>query len=256
MHSSLFDLRGKTAIVTGAGRGLGRAMALGLAAHGADIVLVSRTESEIRSGAEAAAALGRKAFFTVADVGVKADVERLVSFAQEKLGRIDILINNAGIDRNIPALDYSEEEWDRILGVNLKGYFLCCQAVGRIMMAQGSGSIINNSSIYGSVGMADNLPYGASKGGVNQLTRMLAVEWAQHGIRVNAIAPGYMVPMTRDDGQAGPGPKVEAWVATRTPMGRRGKAEELIGPAVFLASEAATYVTGAILAVDGGWTAH
>lgn len=256
MHSSLFDLRGKTAVVTGAGRGLGRAMALGLAAHGADIVLASRSESEIASVAEAAAAFGRKAFFMVADVGVKADVERLASFAQEKLGRIDILINNAGVDRNIPALDYGEEEWDRILGVNLKGYFLCCQAVGRIMMAQGSGSIINNSSIYGSVGMADNLPYGASKGGVNQLTRMLAVEWARHGIRVNAIAPGYMAPMTRDDGQSGPGPKVEAWVTTRTPMGRRGKPEELVGPVIFLASEAATYVTGAILAVDGGWTAY
>lgn len=254
--ASLFDLSGKTAIVTGAGRGLGRAMALGLAGQGADLMLVSRSENEIRNVADEVAGLGRRAIFATADVAVKAEVDRMVAAAQAKFGRIDILINNAGVDRNIPALDYSEEEWDRILGTNLKGYFLCSQAVGRLMMAQGAGSIINNSSIYGSVGMADNLPYGASKGGVNQLTRMLAVEWAPHGIRVNAIAPGYMVPMTRDDGQTGPGPKVEAWVATRTPMRRRGKLEELVGPAVFLASDAASYVTGAILAVDGGWTAY
>lgn len=253
--ASLFDLTGKTAIVTGAGRGLGRAMALGLAAAGADLMLVSRSENEVRSAAEEIRGLGRRALFATADVGVKADVERIVAAAGAEFGRVDILVNNAGVDRNIPALDYGEDEWDRILGTNLKGYFLCSQAAGRLMMAQGSGSIINNSSIYGSVGMADNLPYGASKGGVNQLTRMLAVEWAPHGIRVNAIAPGYMAPMSRDDGQSGPGPKVEAWVAARTPMRRRGKPDELIGPAVFLASDASSYVTGAILAVDGGWTA-
>lgn len=253
--ASLFDLSGKSAIVTGAGRGLGRAMALGLAENGADIMLVSRSENEIREVADEVKALGRRAIFCTADVAVKADVERMVAAAEVEFGQIDILINNAGVDRNIPAVDYGEDEWDRIIGTNLKGYFLCSQAVGRRMIAQGGGSIVNNSSIYGSVGMADNLPYGASKGGVNQLTRMLAVEWAPHGIRVNAIAPGYMAPMSRDDGQSGPGPKVEAWVAARTPMRRRGRPDELIGPAVFLASDASSYVTGAILAVDGGWTA-
>lgn len=256
MTRSPFELSGKVAVVTGAGRGLGRAMAMGLAAHGADLVLVSRSENEIGKVAGEVVAIGRKAFPFKADIAVKDEVEAMVDFTVEKFGRVDILVNNAGVDRNIPALEYSEDEWDRILGTNLKGYFLCSQAAGRHMIAQGSGSIVNNSSIYGSVGMADNLPYGASKGGVNQLTRMLAVEWARHGVRVNAIAPGYMVPMTRDDGQSGPGPKVEAWVAERTPMGRRGGAEELVGPVVFLASNASSYVTGAILAVDGGWTAY
>ena len=132
---------------------------------------------------------GRRAEAMKADVSRKEDVDALVECARSRWGRIDILVNNAGVDRNQPAVDYDEAEWDRILGTNLKGYFLCSQAVGRVMLAQGSGSIIMNSSIYASVGAADNLPYGASKGGVNQLTRMLAVEWAPRGGAVNAVAP-------------------------------------------------------------------
>jgi NAD(P)-dependent dehydrogenase (short-subunit alcohol dehydrogenase family) len=251
----LFDLKGKVAIVTGAGRGLGRAIALGLAEHGADLLAVSRSPDEVDQVAESARALGRRALSLRVDISLKSDVDKMAALAREEWGTVDILVNNAGVDRNQPAIDYDDGEWDRIVGTNLKGYFLCSQAIGRLMIAQGSGSIVMNSSIYGSVGAADNLPYGASKGGVNQLTRMLAVEWAPYSVRVNAIAPGYMTPMTRDDGQVGPGAKVEAWVKARTPMGRRGRPDELVGPIVFLASNASSYVTGCVLAVDGGWTA-
>jgi NAD(P)-dependent dehydrogenase (short-subunit alcohol dehydrogenase family) len=255
MDQDLFDLSGRVAVVTGAGRGLGRAISLGLARYGADLAVVSRTASEVESLAHEIGKMGRKAIAMTVDTGKKAEVEALAAKAKTLSGRVDILVNNAGVDFNQPALDYDEAEWDRIIDTNLKGYFLCAQAFGRIMVAQRRGSIIMNSSIYGQVGAADNLPYGASKGGVNQMTRMLAAEWAPHGVRVNAIAPGYMSRMSVAPGKKGPGEELERWVARRTPMGRRGKPEELVGPVVFLASDAASYVTGAVLAVDGGWTA-
>src|SRR5262249_54075970 len=223
--------------------------------YGADLLVASRTEPEVESLAQELRAMGRKAVALRCDISRKPDVERMLDRAIGISGRIDVLVNNAGVDWNQPALDYAESEWDRILGTNLKGYFLCSQAVGRVMVEQRAGSIVMNSSIYASVGAPDNLPYGASKGGVNQLTRMLAVEWAPHGVRVNAIAPGYMSPMSRNPGEADPSEKLERYVKERTPLARRGRPEELVGPVVFLASEAASYVTGCILAVDGGWTA-
>jgi NAD(P)-dependent dehydrogenase (short-subunit alcohol dehydrogenase family) len=255
MDAGVFDLTGKVAIVTGAGRGLGRAMAAGLSRYGADVMVVSRTKEQVEELARTLSPNRRKAAAMRIDCSKKTDVDRMVAAAMKRWGRIDILVNNAGIDFNQPALDYDEALWDQIIDTNLKGYFLCAQAVGRTMVERRAGSIIMNSSIYGSVGAPDNLPYGASKGGVNQLTRMLAVEWAPHNVRVNAVAPGYMSPMSRKPGEPGPSPELERRVKNRTPMGRRGAPDELVGPVVFLASNASSYVTGAILAIDGGWTA-
>jgi NAD(P)-dependent dehydrogenase (short-subunit alcohol dehydrogenase family) len=251
---TLFDLSGKVAIVTGAGRGLGRTMALGLAQHGADIVAVSRTLTEVEKLAAEVTALGRKALALKVDTSVKADVDRMVGRTVETWGRIDVLVNNAGIDIIKPAVDYTEAEWDQILDINLKGYFLCAQAAGRQMLKQRRGSIVMNSSIAGSIGVKWLVPYASAKGGVNQLTRTLAVEWARDGVRVNVFAPGYFENVMQGAENIHNEEK-ERHIREWTAMGRRGRAEELIGPVVFLASDASSYVTGQILMVDGGWTA-
>ena len=252
--STLFDLGGKVAIVTGAGRGLGKTLALGLARHGADIVAVSRTLPQVENVASEIAALGRKAMALKVDTSIKADVDRMVARTLEGWGRVDVLVNNAGIDIMKPAVDYAEAEWDQIIDINLKGYFLCAQAAGREMIRQGRGSILMNSSIAGSIGVPWLVPYASAKGGVNQLTRTLAVEWARHGVRVNAFAPAYFENVMQGAEQIHNAEK-DRHIREWTPMGRRGQADELVGPAVFLASDASSYVTGHVLMVDGGWTA-
>ena len=252
--SKLFDLSGKVAIVTGAGRGLGRTIALGLAQHGADVVAVSRTLTEVEKVAADVGAMGRTAIALKVDTSVKADVDRMVAKAMETWGRIDVLVNNAGIDIIKPAVEYTEADWDRILDINLKGYFLCAQAVGRQMLRQKRGSILMNSSIAGSIGIKWLVPYASAKGGVNQLARTLAVEWARDGVRVNVFAPAYFENVMQG-AETIHNEEKERHIREWTPMGRRGKVEELIGPVVFLASDASSYVTGQILMVDGGWTA-
>ena len=254
MKTKLFDLSGKVAIVTGAGRGLGRTIALGLAEHGADIVVASRTQSQVKQAADEIGRLGRKALAVQCDTSKKADVDRMVSQTLDNWRRIDILVNNAGIDIIKPALDYAEDEWDQILDINLKGYFLCAQAVGRAMVEQKAGSILMNSSIAGSVGINQLVPYASAKGGVNQLVRTLAVEWAPFGVRVNAFAPAYFENVMQGVAHVHSETK-ERQIREWTPLGRRGKVAELVGPCVFLASDASSYVTGNILMVDGGWTA-
>ena len=252
--SKLFDLGGKVAIVTGAGRGIGKTLALGLARHGADVVAVSRTLPQVESVAREIAALGRKGIALKVDTSSKADVDRMVAKTLEDWGRVDVLVNNAGIDIIKPAVDYTEAEWDQIIDINLKGYFLCAQAAGREMIRQGRGSILMNSSIAGSIGVNWLVPYASAKGGVNQLTRTLAVEWARHGVRVNAFSPAYFENVMQGAEQIHNEEK-ERHIREWTPMGRRGKTDELVGPAVFLASDASSYVTGHVLMVDGGWTA-
>ena len=252
--SKLFDLGGKVAIVTGAGRGIGKTLALGLARHGADVVAVSRTLPQVESVASEIAALGRKGIALKVDTSSKADVDRMVAKTLEGWGRVDVLVNNAGIDIIKPAVDYTEAEWDQIIDINLKGYFLCAQAAGREMIRQGRGSILMNSSIAGSIGLNWLVPYASAKGGVNQLTRTLAVEWARHGVRVNAFSPAYFENVMQGAEQIHNEEK-ERHIREWTPMGRRGKTDELVGPAVFLASDASSYVTGHVLMVDGGWTA-
>ncbi len=246
-------LDGKVALVTGASRGLGRAMALGLAEAGADVVIVSRTKEALDALAEEIGTLGRQGLALRADVTDRDEVEKLVRRTMEAFGKIDVLVNNAGTSFRAAAEGYPEEAWDRVIALNLKGVFLCCQAVGRVMIAQRRGKIINIGSLLSEIGVPLTPAYAASKGGVRQLTKALAVEWAQYNIRVNAIGPGYFRTeltdaLQKDEERA-------AWILSRTPMGRWGVPEDLKGPVVFLASDASDFITGQMLYVDGGWLA-
>ena len=251
----LFDLTGRVAVVTGSGRGLGAAIARGLADAGASVVTCSRTPAEAEQVAQQIRVNGGTATATSVDVKDRASCEALMALAVREHGRLDVLVNNAGIDIITPAEEVTDDAWQQILDINLKGYFLCSQVAGRIMLEQGFGSIVNNSSIAATAGIAGLTAYAAAKGGVNQLTKVMAMEWAQRGVRVNAFAPGYFENIMRGaTGEHGREEK-QRQVITFTPMGRRGLPDELVGPVVFLASDASSYVTGAVLAVDGGYTA-
>lgn len=250
-----FQLRGKVALVTGCGRtnGLGFAMARGLAEAGADIAGVDLCDL-----GEAQALLeqtGRRFFPMRQDLSVPGAIDRLVRETVEKLGRIDILINNAGIIRRTPAVDFSERDWDDILQVNLKTVFFLSQAVARVFMAQGSGGkIINIASMLSFQGGINVPAYTASKSAVAGITRALACEWARCGINVNAIAPGYMA--TDNTAPLRADPVRSAAILDRIPAGRWGENSDLKGAVVFLASSASNYIHGHILAVDGGWLAR
>ena len=253
MVSDKLRLDGKVAVVTGASRGLGRAMALGLAEAGADVVVVSRTMEALETLAEEIRALGQRGLPVRADVTDRDEVGNMVRRTMEAFGKIDILVNNAGTIFRAAAEEYPEEAWDRVLEVNLKGVFLCCQAVGKVMIAQRRGKIINIGSLLSAIGVPLIPAYAASKGGVRQLTKALAVEWAPYNIHVNAIGPGYFrteltEALQKDEERA-------AWILRRTPLGRWGVPEDLKGPVVFLASDASDYITGQMLYVDGGWLA-
>ncbi len=249
-----FSLEGRVALVTGAGRGIGRAIALGLAEAGADLVVASRTAADVEAVAALARGLGRRALAVPADVADEAAVANLVARAVATFGRLDALVNSAGIS---PVYKRAEKttaaEWDAILAVNLRGAYLCCLAAGRVMLEQGGGSIVNIASIGARVALPRLVAYCASKGGIDQLTKVLAVEWAPRHVRVNAIAPGYVeTEMTRGMRE---NPRLMEQLVAQTPMGRLAKPEEIVGAAVFLLSDAASYVTGQTLFVDGGWTA-
>jgi NAD(P)-dependent dehydrogenase (short-subunit alcohol dehydrogenase family) len=249
--SNLFDLTGKVSIVTGSGRGLGKAIALGMAEHGATVITCSRTLSEAEATAAEIRAAGGTALGLRVDTADRASCQQLIADTVAAFG-----VNNAGIDIIEPAEDVTEDAWDTILDINLKGYFNCTQFAARQMLAQGTGgSIANNSSIAGEVGIKGLTAYSAAKGGVNQMTKVMAVEWAPKGIRVNAFSPGYFENIMSGATDEHARPEKRAQVLQYTPMGRRGRPEELVGPVVFLASDASTYVTGAILLVDGGYTA-
>lgn len=255
MADRLFDLTGKVAIVTGSGRGLGCAIARGLGTAGAAVVTCSRTLAEAEKTAAQIRDAGGRAVAVRTDTADRASAEDLVASAVGEFGRLDVLVNNAGIDRIEPAEDVTDEHLLTVAQTNLVGYFHCAQAAGRHMLAHGGGSIINISSIAGQVGIAGLTSYSVSKGGVDQLTRVMAVEWATRGVRVNAIAPGYFENIMVGAGDEHDRPDKQQQVITFTPMARRGHPDELIGPAVFLASDASSYVTGAVLYVDGGYTA-
>jgi len=246
-----FSLEGKAAIVTGASRGLGKGMATALAQAGADLVIASRTKSVLEKTAEEIKEFGHYVIPVAADVSKKEDIKIMVETALKEFGRIDSLFNHAGINRRCPSENYSEKDWDEIININLKGVFLCAQAVGRVMIKQGGGKIINTSSLIAVIGGKMIPAYAASKGGVAQLTKALANEWAKYHINVNAIAPGYF---TTKATEASRKDKVRyKEITDRIPLGRWGNPEDLGGVAVFLASEASDYITGQTIFVDGGW---
>ena len=251
--SALFDLSNKKALVTGGGRGLGRAIAIGLADHGADVAVTSRTQAELDETAAAVRAVGRECLVIPGDAGQKSEIDRVVGEMASRWGRCDILVNNAGVDASGPAIDYTEADYDFVLDVNLKAYFFYAQAAAKVMIANGGGAIANNSSICGDVAVKNISAYNISKGGVNMLTRSLALEWAPLGIRVNAFSPAYME-VFMPGAAAEHDESKERAIRELTPLARRGKAEELVGPVVFLVSDASSYVTGEVLMVDGGWT--
>jgi gluconate 5-dehydrogenase len=256
-YTKIYDLKGKTVLITGAGRGIGRSLAVGLADFGCDIAAVDKDETHKDEVVREIQERGRKCLFFSGDVADGESINKVVGEVAGHFHHIDILINNAGVSLRKPALEFSEREWDQIIDTNLKGAFLTAQAVGRKMIERKAGKIINIASIMGIVGSPNYqtiTPYCASKGGVVQLTKALALEWAPYNIHVNAIAPGYVkTPIVK---HLTSDPVKYETVISRIPLGRFAETEDLIGPAVFLASEASNYVTGHILFVDGGWLAQ
>lgn len=256
MTTELFDLTGRVAIVTGAARGLGKALAEGLAKQGARVALGDLNAEGVRATADGIVAAGGEAVSTAVDVADADSAEALVGLAVERFGRVDVLVNNAAIDIIEPIGQVSAEGWNRVVDVDMKGVLNMSQSAIRRMIAQGGGgSIISISSIAAIVGIPGLSSYSAAKGGVNLLTRVMAVELAQHNIRVNAVAPGYLENIMEGAKAEHANPATEDRIRNRTPLGRRARLSELVGPVVFLASDAASYVTGAVLMVDGGYTA-
>jgi NAD(P)-dependent dehydrogenase (short-subunit alcohol dehydrogenase family) len=257
VKSSLFDLTGKVAIITGSARGIGRAIAQGLAAIGTKVVVADIKVPESEKTVQTIQAAGGEAIAIPTDVRNRQDCLRLIEQTVDYYHRVDIMVCNAGIDIIKSADSLEELEWDDIINVNLKGYFQCAQLAARQMIEQETGgSIIMNSSIGGVVGINGSAAYTASKGGVNLLVRSLALEWADRQIRVNAFAPGYIDNiMEGTEAFRRPPEEDRQHLSAVIPMKRRGKPEELVSPVIFLASEAASYVTGAVLMVDGGYSA-
>ncbi len=250
-----FDLSGKTAAVAGGASGLGRSIALGLAEAGASVAILDRQAEQAGVVAGEIDPHGQRSFAIPVDVTSLDSVEAAIAEVIDRLGSIDIFVNSAGISHNDAATEIPLETWQRVLGVNLTGTMITCQVVGRHMVKQGRGSIINLASIMSFVTVPMKVAYNASKGGVAQLTKTLAVEWAPAGVRVNALAPSpFESPMF--DYASAANPELLNWMRGRSAMGRPGRPEEIVGPAIFLASDASSMVTGHILPVDGGYLAR
>ncbi len=251
----LFDLAGHVAFVTGAAQGLGRAIAVGLAGYGADVACVDLSATACEETVGLIRGLGRRALAIACDVSDEPSVRAAATQAIAELGQVDVLVNSAGITRRTASVEFVPADWRRVIEVNLVGTFLCCQAIGRHMIERRRGSIINMASIaaFGAMGRG-NTPYSASKAGVVGLTRELAVEWGPYGVRVNALAPvwfktNFIAPILADE-------QLTQSMTAKIPLGRFGAVDDIVGPAVFLASDASAMVTGHVLAVDGGYLAQ
>ena len=254
MEKDIFDLTGKVAAVSGAGRGIGKAIALALAGAGADMVVFSRTEEQFSATAGDIESLGRRALGLRVDVSRPEDVQNMVAAVREEFGHLDVMVNNAGLNPSYCLTeDVKEHHWDMIMDINLKGAFFCSQQVIPMMREQGTGCIINVASVAGLKALFKCSAYNASKGGLIQLTRTMALELAPEKIRVNAIAPGFVSTELTDVLLTDPeeGERIMSLI----PMGRTGELDEIAPAAVFLASDAASYMTGAVICVDGGWSA-
>lgn len=253
MTKNQFDLTNRVAVVTGGSSGIGRAIALGLADAGADVVPTARRLEQVKQVAAEIRERGRRSLELVSDVGQKESLEETLKACVAEFGKVDILVNSAGKTKRTPSLDVAEAEWDDILNTNLGGTLRACQVFGGHMLAQGYGRIINIASLSSFVALFEVAAYSASKAAVASLTKSLAIEWAPRGVNVNAIAPGvFRTDLNQkllDETQRG------QEFLTRTPMKRFGRVDELSGAAVFLASEAASFVTGEVLVVDGGFLA-
>lgn len=253
MTSKRFDVSNRTVLVSGGSRGIGLAIARAFASEGARVVISGRNEATLAAICEAADPTPFAMRYQTCDVADPEAIAACVGAVVADCGGIDTLVNCAGVNKRMPALDYTPAEYDQIMDINLRGAFFMAQAVGRQMVAQGSGSLINIDSLSTHAALCQVAPYSMSKSGLSNMTRALAMEWGKHGVRVNAVAPGFI--LTELTEKLWSSPKLRAWHQTVTPLRRMGAVEDLVGTALFLASSAASFLTGQVIRVDGGISA-
>jgi NAD(P)-dependent dehydrogenase (short-subunit alcohol dehydrogenase family) len=252
MYLPSFSLNDKLAVVTGAGRGIGRALSIGLAEAGADVVLLSRTRNDLEDTASEIEKLGRRAYILPTDVTSREEIRKAISYIEDQNRSIDILINNAGMNIRSNALEVTDQEWQTIMDTNLKSAFMMSQEAGKHMMEKNQGKIINIASVAGHVALRTGVVYASTKAAMIQMTKVLAMEWGKYNINVNSIGPWYFkTPLTAELLQ---NEEYVNDILAVTPLKRIGELEELVGPAVFLSSDASNYITGQTIFVDGGMT--